>query len=59
MADEPTKEDVAKLDAKIKELTQRHDSFHDSVDEYHKAAEQTKSATTASAKDLANIKQRK
>jgi cell division septum initiation protein DivIVA len=59
MANEPTKQDIEKLEARIKEITKRSDSFHASVDETHKAAEQTKAATAASSKELGNIKQRK
>ena len=52
MATEPTKKDTAALDAKIKELTQRSESLHASVDEAHKSAEAAKSAAGAKAKEL-------
>ena len=59
MAKELTKEDIAKLDAKIKELAQRSDSLHASADEIHKSAEAAKSESTARSKELSNIKQRR
>ena len=59
MAKEPTKEDIAKLDARIKELAQRSDSLHASADETHKAAEAAKSESAARSKELNNIKQRR
>ena len=58
MADQPSK-DTSKLDAKIKELQKRTEELESSVDEAHKASEATKAATTNSAKDLSNLKQRK
>jgi septal ring factor EnvC (AmiA/AmiB activator) len=59
MADEPTKEDLEKLDAKIKEIQKRSEALHASVSDTHKAAEETKAARAASAKGIGNIKQRK
>jgi uncharacterized coiled-coil DUF342 family protein len=59
MAKEFTKEDLEKLDAKIGELTKRHDALHASVDETHKAAQATKSETAARSSELRGIKQRR
>ncbi len=59
MANEPTKEDMDKLEAKIKEITKRSDALHAAVDETHKAAEAVKSVAATRTKELGNIKQRK
>lgn len=41
MADEPNKADLAKLDARIKELMKRSESLEKDADETHKSAEAT------------------
>ena len=56
MADEPTKADIAKLEAQIKELTQRSKDLDADVDATHKAAEEAKKAAAAQAKELGGLK---
>ena len=59
MADEPNKADMAKLDARIKELMKKSESLEKDADETHKSAEAVKSEAAARSKELGNIKQRK
>ncbi len=59
MADEPTQEDMKKLDEQIKALKKRSEALDAEVDEAHKAAEAAKSEAAAKSKELGSIKQRK
>jgi hypothetical protein len=59
MADEPTKEDVAKLDAKIKELSKRAEALDASADEINEAAKAVETESKVQSKELGSIKQRK
>jgi hypothetical protein len=55
MANEPTKVDLEKLEAKIKELTKRSDSLEASAGEIHAAAQEVKSASLAKSRELVEI----
>ena len=52
MAVEPTKQELDKLDAKIKELTKRSDAAHDAAHDLHTTAEAAKSLASAGSKEL-------
>ena len=54
-----SEQDIAKLEAKIKELTKRRDSHDASVEEIHAAAQAVKAESAAKSKELSSIKQRR
>jgi len=56
MVTEPTDKDTAALDAKIKELTKRSESLHESIGKTHAGADAAKAAAAAKAKALAGVK---
>jgi exonuclease VII small subunit len=54
-----SEQDLAKLEAKIKELEKRSVALEASADETHEAAQAAKSESQTRSKELGNIKQRR